>query len=136
MTALPWHTFTPSGECIAMLHDLPGGTRFLTHNVGMESTVGGRFGADPPRPVIVVAWPDGTTPTPPADDDGWIYTDDADEVLAAYAYGKRVEVDWRDDPTGWEASAGKHAHTADHLWLGTLRYRIAREDAEWLEDDE
>ena len=70
MTALPWHTFDSEGRCIAWLHSLPDGTRFLLADDGRSDA---RIAPTAPpvvnafdRPVVVVAWPDGSPPEPDA----------------------------------------------------------------------
>ena len=64
----PWHTFDSEGRCIAWLHSLPDGTRFLLADDGRSDA---RIAPTAPplvnafdRPVVVVAWPDGSTPKP------------------------------------------------------------------------
>lgn len=121
MTALPWHTFTPDGLCIAMLHELPDDTSFSFHEGGLVYRK--RSYHRSRGFVIVVAWPDGTTPTPPADDDGWIYTDDAEVIAEALDALRMVE---SHPPGGWER-ADNYSHTYI-LWAvaNGYRFRIAR----------
>ena len=102
----PWHTFDSEGRCIAWLHSLPDGTRFLLADDGRSDA---RIAPTAPpmvnafdRPVVVVAWPDGSTPKPEGAGyeyevvaaDGWVdggyeFASDALEAAAEYDRSNR-----------------------------------------------
>lgn len=80
----PWHTFDSEGRCIAWLHSLPDGTRYLLADDGRSDA---RIAPTAPpivnafdRPVVVVAWPDGSPPEAPQPElDEWFEVSKGDD---------------------------------------------------------
>lgn len=93
----------------AMLHDLPDGT-LVRYIVGAGEHVANCSFNN--RPVMVVAWPDGTTPQPPTIDVQWWVVD---------RHGDGVESDTEDH-------AKATAAAMDRSWPNDAPHRVERRE--------